>query len=215
MAAVTLLAVGVPLITLARWLIVGGAGIWRLDQIGAALGETVLLAGIGGDSYHACRNPDGMALNPRAKSSPAALGSHQLYRRRGAGRRHRAGAGNDRYLLRAFRVPDDRHRRGRLRGDVPAARPDQHAGEHRPGAGRTWNRRLAASGARRCRRCGRSRFGLRRRVRPPSFALVGLGITNELPATQMLAPNGVQTLAMVILVVQHRTRLRGGCALCH
>jgi len=30
-----------------------------------------------------------------------------------------------------------------------------------------------------------------------SFALVGLGITNELPATQMLAPNGVQTLAMV------------------
>src|SRR5262249_7868726 len=37
LAAIALLAVGVPLITLARWLIVGGAGIWRFDEIGAAL----------------------------------------------------------------------------------------------------------------------------------------------------------------------------------
>ena len=43
-ALVTLGAVGVPLYTLGRWLILGGAGIWRLDAIGAALGQTFLLA---------------------------------------------------------------------------------------------------------------------------------------------------------------------------
>ena len=43
-ALVTLGAVGVPLYTLGRWLILGGAGVWRLDAIGAALGQTFLLA---------------------------------------------------------------------------------------------------------------------------------------------------------------------------
>ncbi len=38
------LSLGVPFITLLRWLLVGGTGHWRLDTIGAALGETVALA---------------------------------------------------------------------------------------------------------------------------------------------------------------------------
>ena len=41
------LTLGVPLATLGRWLITGGAGVWRLDEIGAALGQTVLFAAIG------------------------------------------------------------------------------------------------------------------------------------------------------------------------
>jgi iron(III) transport system permease protein len=43
-AATTALALGVPLVTLARWLIIGGAGVWRPDAIGAAVGETLTFA---------------------------------------------------------------------------------------------------------------------------------------------------------------------------
>ncbi|UGY08928.1 ABC transporter permease [Phyllobacterium pellucidum] len=38
------LAIGVPFTTLGRWLILGGAGVWRLDLIGNALGQTILFA---------------------------------------------------------------------------------------------------------------------------------------------------------------------------
>jgi iron(III) transport system permease protein len=43
----TMLALGVPFITLTRWLIAGGAGVWRLDQIAPALGQTLSLAVLG------------------------------------------------------------------------------------------------------------------------------------------------------------------------
>jgi len=46
-AATALLALGVPLTTLTRWLAIGGAGIWR-PEVGAALLETILLALAGG-----------------------------------------------------------------------------------------------------------------------------------------------------------------------
>lgn len=46
--ATTLLALGVPLVTLTRWLIAGGTEVWRLPQISAALGQTLLLALAGG-----------------------------------------------------------------------------------------------------------------------------------------------------------------------
>lgn len=42
--AVAALALGVPFVTLIRWLMAGGAGIWALGDIGAALGQTILLA---------------------------------------------------------------------------------------------------------------------------------------------------------------------------
>ncbi|TGV73242.1 iron ABC transporter permease, partial [Mesorhizobium sp. M2D.F.Ca.ET.145.01.1.1] len=35
----TLLALGVPFITIGRWLLAGGADVWRLDEIGLALGQ--------------------------------------------------------------------------------------------------------------------------------------------------------------------------------
>ncbi len=45
--AVAILALGVPLYTLGRWLLLGGARIWQLDAIGTALGQTLSLAVIG------------------------------------------------------------------------------------------------------------------------------------------------------------------------
>jgi iron(III) transport system permease protein len=43
-AATALLALGVPLVTLARWLAIGGAAVWRADELGPALQQTLLLA---------------------------------------------------------------------------------------------------------------------------------------------------------------------------
>jgi len=43
-AAVVLLSIGVPLYTLTRWLVLGGASIWRFDSILPALGQTAFLS---------------------------------------------------------------------------------------------------------------------------------------------------------------------------
>jgi iron(III) transport system permease protein len=48
LALVALVSVGVTLSTLLRWMWIGGLGIWRLDQVGAALGQSVFYAVAGG-----------------------------------------------------------------------------------------------------------------------------------------------------------------------
>lgn len=45
---VALVSLGVPILTVGRWLIAGGADVWRLDEIGLALGQTLVLALLGG-----------------------------------------------------------------------------------------------------------------------------------------------------------------------
>jgi iron(III) transport system permease protein len=40
----TLLALGVPFVTIGGWLAAGGADVWRFDEIGLALGQTLFLA---------------------------------------------------------------------------------------------------------------------------------------------------------------------------
>ena len=47
-ALTTILALGVPLVTLARWLLLGGTGVWQLQPMGNAIGQTTLLALGGG-----------------------------------------------------------------------------------------------------------------------------------------------------------------------
>jgi len=47
-AGTTVLALGVPLYTLGRWLLAGGAAVWTGGELGAALGQTLLLAVTGG-----------------------------------------------------------------------------------------------------------------------------------------------------------------------
>jgi iron(III) transport system permease protein len=42
--ATTLLALGVPFVTIGRWLVAGGTDVWRFDEIGLALGQTLFLA---------------------------------------------------------------------------------------------------------------------------------------------------------------------------
>ncbi len=46
-ALTTLLALGVPLVTLARWLVAGGAAVWQINDIAPALWKTLTLAGAG------------------------------------------------------------------------------------------------------------------------------------------------------------------------
>ncbi|MEO8756470.1 MAG: iron ABC transporter permease [Devosia sp.] len=48
LAVVAVLSVGVTLATLLRWLWIGGAAIWRVDQIGAALGQSIFYAVLAG-----------------------------------------------------------------------------------------------------------------------------------------------------------------------
>jgi len=48
MALVAFLSLGVPFLTIGRWLLAGGAGVWRLDEIGLAFGQTIFLATAGG-----------------------------------------------------------------------------------------------------------------------------------------------------------------------
>ena len=47
LVAVAVLAVGVPAWTIVRWLRIGGSQVWELTDIGAALGQTVVLATAG------------------------------------------------------------------------------------------------------------------------------------------------------------------------
>lgn len=44
---VAALSLGVPLVTLARWLAIGGARVWSLDGVGGAFGQTMLFALVG------------------------------------------------------------------------------------------------------------------------------------------------------------------------
>ena len=192
LAGLTLLTLGVPLATLGRWLLAGGAGVWRLDEIGAALGQTILLALAGGVAAT-------LAAMPMAWLSIRAPGRVQ---RALEGCNYIVGALPGvvialalvavtvslpiyqtlvtivfayvlMFLPRAMLS---------LRASIAQAPVEL---EHAAGSlGRSPARavwaitvRLAAPGA------------------ASGMALVALGITNELTATQMLAPNGTQTLA--------------------
>ena len=47
-AAVAVLSLGVPLVTLVRWLVAGGAKVWNMPELAGALGQTLMLATLGG-----------------------------------------------------------------------------------------------------------------------------------------------------------------------
>jgi iron(III) transport system permease protein len=47
-AATAALTLGVPFVTLARWLYLGGAGVWRMETVGSAFLQTIVLAVAGG-----------------------------------------------------------------------------------------------------------------------------------------------------------------------
>jgi iron(III) transport system permease protein len=188
-----MLALGVPFVTLVRWLTYGGIGVWRLDEIGPALGETLILALVG-------------ALMTTVAATPMAWLSI-----RAPGRLQRALEGCNYIigalpgvvvalalvtitvrvalpiyqtivtLLLAYVMIFLPHALISLRASIaqaPVELEQAAASLGRSPAQALWfvTMRLAAPGI------------------AASMALVSLGITTELTATQLLAPNGTQTL---------------------
>ena len=194
MGFVVAIALGVPLVTLTRWLIDGGAAIWRPLEIGAALGETVLLAVAGAAlttlaalpmAWLSIRAPGrGLRLLEGSNYVVGALpgvvvalalvsitvrSALPIYQTIWT-------------ILLAYAVLFLPRALISLRASIAQAPVGleeiaQSLGRRPLQALWSVTMRLAAPGA------------------AAGMALVALGITNELTATQMLAPNGVKTLA--------------------
>lgn len=191
---VVLLSVGVPLYTLSRWLVLGGAGIWKLDSILPALGQTAALALAGaGLAIVAALPAAWLSVRAPSRLSRVIESSHYyvgalpgvvvalalvtitvrfalpLYQTLAT-------------LLLAYLLMFLPRAMVGLRASIAQApveleRAAQSLGKSPLSAVLHTTLRLAAPGA----------FA--------AAALVALGIANELTGTLMLAPNGVRTLA--------------------
>ncbi|WP_323013323.1 iron ABC transporter permease [Devosia sp.] len=189
------LTLGVPFLTLGRWLVQGGAGIWRLDIIGEALWQTALLALCGAFlttlaafpmAWLSIRRPS--RLQKLLEASHYYVGAlpgvivalalvtiavrfiQPLYQ-------------SVPTLLLAYMLMFLPRALVGLRASIAQAPMELErvaANLGRPPLLAIWHTtmRLAAPGA------------------AASAALVALGIANELTGTLMLAPNGTRTLAM-------------------
>jgi iron(III) transport system permease protein len=194
-AFTALLSLGVPLLTIGRWLVVGGAGIWQPGTIGLALGQTLVLASLGGVlttliaipmAWLSIRAPGHLqrvleGSNYIVGSLPGVVVAlalvtitvravYPLYQTIAT-------------ILLAYALMFLPRALISLRASIAQApvELEQAAGSlGRPPARALWATtiRLAAPGA------------------AAGMAMVSLGIMNELTATQMLAPNGTRTLAM-------------------
>ncbi|MFT6590584.1 MAG: iron(III) transport system permease protein [Rhodoferax sp.] len=190
----SLLALGVPLLTLARWLVAGGTAVWQLDALGAALGQTLLLALAGGllttlvsvpMAWLSIRQPGKLqrlleACNYMVGSLPGVVIALALVTVtvRVALPLYQTVA----TILLAYMLMFLPRALVSLRAGIAQAPVElEHAARSlgRSPAQALWSvtLRLAAPGA------------------AAGMALVSLGITNELTATLLLAPTGTQTLA--------------------
>jgi iron(III) transport system permease protein len=189
------LSLGVPLATLTRWLTFGGAKIWRLDEIGLALGQTLALSLAGAAlatlaaipmAWLSIRAPGRLqrtleGCNYIVGSLPGvviALGLVTITVRVALPLYQTLAT-----ILLAYVLMFLPRALISLRASIAQAPVELE--QAAASLGRTPLRalwattiRLAAPGA------------------AAGMALVALGITNELTATQMLAPNGTTTLAM-------------------
>ncbi len=191
----TALALGVPFLTIGRWLAAGGREVWRMDEIAAALGETMLLAVVGAllataaaipMAWLSIRKPGRLqrlleASNYLAGSLPGVVTALALvtltvsfflplYQTLAT-------------ILAAYTLMFLPRAIISLRASIAQApvELERAAGSlGRAPLGALWSTtiRLSAPGA------------------AAGMALVSLGILNELTATQMLAPNGTLTLAL-------------------
>ncbi|WP_222857995.1 ABC transporter permease [Rhizobium cauense] len=191
LAALTL---GVPLVTLLRWLYLGGLAVWRVDTVGNAFVQTIILAIAGGVlatiaaapmAWLSVRAPGRLqrlleACHYYVGSLPGVvvalalvtitvrlvLPLYQTFATLIAA-----------YILLFLPRAMVGLRASIAQAPVELERAAMGLGRTPAQAVRQITMRLAAPGA------------------AASVALVGLGITNELTATLMLAPNGVETLA--------------------
>ena len=194
-AIVVVLSLGVPAFTLMRWLISGGAGIWQLDAVGAALGQTASLALMGAAITTLAAVPIAwLSIRHPSRLQRAIEGCHYyvgalpgvivalalvtitvrvalpLYQTIAT-------------LLLAYLLMFLPRALVGLRASIAQAPVELEraaASLGKPPLLAIWKTtiRLALPGA------------------AASAALVALGITNELTGTLMLAPNGTRTLAM-------------------
>jgi len=189
------LSLGVPLLTIGQWLVAGGAGIWRFDEIGVALYQTVLLAFFGGAlttfvaipmAWISIRSPGRLSrmlesANYITSALPGVVVALALVAVtvRVAMPLYQTLA----TILLAYVIMFLPRALVSLRASLaqaPVELEDAAASLGRSPWRSFWSVtiRLAAPGA------------------AAGAALSALGIMNELTATQMLAPNGTRTLAM-------------------
>jgi iron(III) transport system permease protein len=192
---VAVLAIGVPFVTIGRWLVAGGWEVWRLDEISAALGQTIFLAVAGAllatvaaipMAWLSIRKPGRLqrvleATNYTVGSLPGVVIALALVTL------------TVRFMLPLYQtlvtiliayalmfLPRAiiSLRASIAQAPVELERAASNLG--RSPANALWSTtiRLSAPGA------------------AAGMALVSLGILNELTATQMLAPNGTMTLAL-------------------
>lgn len=191
---IVVLSLGVPFVTLGRWLVIGGASVWRLDLIGVALGQTIIFALAGAVlttiitvpmAWLSVRAPGRLqrimeACHYYVGSLPGVVVALALVTItvRVALPLYQTMA----TLLLAYALLFLPRSLVGLRASisqVPVELEQAAMALGRTPLQAAWKitMRLAAPGV------------------AVSMALVGLGITNELTATLMLAPNGTRTLA--------------------
>lgn len=193
-ALVAMLSLGVPLLTLGRWLIIGGWSLWTSPEIANASLQTLILALLGGSvttilavpsAWTSVRMPGRLqrfieACHYYAGSLPGivvALALVSLTVRYASGLYQTFAMLIIAYGLLFLPRAMVGLRASLSQAPVELERAAMALGRTPSNAIATVTLRLAAPGA------------------AASLALVALGIANELTATLMLAPNGVETLA--------------------
>ncbi|WP_223218029.1 ABC transporter permease [Rhizobium wenxiniae] len=193
--AAVVFALGIPAITLSRWLFAGGSEIWRMNEIGLALSQTLVICVVGGIATTLAAVPIAwLSVRRPSRGSRIIEGCYYLASSmpgvvvalalvtitvRVALPLYQTVA----TIVLAYVIMFLPRALISLRSSiaqVPAELEQAAASLGRSPANALWSTtiRLAAPGA------------------AAAVALSSLGIMNELTATQMLAPNGTRTLAM-------------------
>ncbi|MBP2462206.1 MULTISPECIES: iron ABC transporter permease [unclassified Rhizobium] len=191
----TAVSLGVPVLTLGRWLIAGGADIWQFSEIGLALSQTLTICVIGGVATAAAAVPIAwLSVRRPTRSSRFLEGCYYLASSMpGVVVALALVTISIRVMLPLYQtvativiayvimfLPRALVSLRASIAQVPAELEQAAESLGRSPARALWSTtvRLAAPGA------------------ASAMALSSLGIMNELTATQMLAPNGTRTLAM-------------------
>ena len=152
LVALVVLAVGVPLGSLAFWLATGSSAGVDVEMLLRTTGTSVGLGLLGAAVTTVLAIPVAwLSIRHRGRLSTTVERAH-LHRQRAAGHRGRARARDGRDPDRAGPVPDHGHAGRRLRDPVHAARDGQHPGVARAGPAGARGRRDRA-GQRSARRC--------------------------------------------------------------
>ncbi len=210
LAVLAVLALGVPVWTIVRWLWIGGADVWdartrsptrsarpsRLAAVAAVLttvlafpvawvavrSNGVLARAVEGANYVTSSLPG--IVTALALVTVAIHFARPLYQSRAADRL-------------------------RLCPAVHAPRPGQRPRRPRTGAAQPRGGVAVAGQFAEPRRSSGSPCGSPRPPRPPAASLVFVAVATELTATLLLAPTGTRTLSMLFWSLQQRAGLRG------